>query len=146
MNRTSIDHLVEQLSRGELSRRSFVRRATALGLSAAAAGSLVRMASAQSTPAASPEASPAAYSGPTGVLSPSREEYQAALKEHFQFSEPEQTGEPGGQRCGQHDAQQLADLTAVVAADGRARALADAERAAAAEQGISGTGQIEARA
>jgi peptide/nickel transport system substrate-binding protein len=92
MNRTSIDHLVDQLSRGELSRRSFVRRATALGLSAAAAGSLVRMASAQSTPAASPEASPAAYSGPTGVLSPSREEYQAALKEHFQFSEPEQTG------------------------------------------------------
>jgi len=32
-------------------------------------------------------------------------------------------------------AQQLADLTAVVAADGRARALADAERAAAADQG-----------
>jgi len=32
-------------------------------------------------------------------------------------------------------AQQLADLTAVVAADGRARALAEAERAAAAEQG-----------
>jgi P-type conjugative transfer protein TrbJ len=31
--------------------------------------------------------------------------------------------------------QQLGDLTAVVAADGRARALADAERAAAAEQG-----------
>ena len=31
--------------------------------------------------------------------------------------------------------QQLADLTAVVAANGRARALADAERAAAAEQG-----------
>jgi P-type conjugative transfer protein TrbJ len=32
-------------------------------------------------------------------------------------------------------AQQLADLTAVVSADGRARALADAERAAAADQG-----------
>ncbi len=32
-------------------------------------------------------------------------------------------------------AQQLTDLTAVVAADGRARALTDAERAAAAEQG-----------
>jgi P-type conjugative transfer protein TrbJ len=32
-------------------------------------------------------------------------------------------------------AEQLADLTAVVAADGRARALADAERASAAEQG-----------
>ena len=32
-------------------------------------------------------------------------------------------------------AQQLADLTAVVAADGRARALTEAERAAAAEQG-----------
>lgn len=32
-------------------------------------------------------------------------------------------------------AQQLADLTAVVAADGRARALAEAERTAAAEQG-----------
>ncbi|MFG1235582.1 P-type conjugative transfer protein TrbJ [Xanthobacter autotrophicus DSM 597] len=32
-------------------------------------------------------------------------------------------------------AQQLADLTAVVAADGRARALAEAERAAAADQG-----------
>src|SRR3954452_17405808 len=32
-------------------------------------------------------------------------------------------------------AQQLADLTAVVAANGRAQALTDAERAAAAEQG-----------
>lgn len=32
-------------------------------------------------------------------------------------------------------AQQLADLTAVVAANGRATALSDAERAAAAEQG-----------
>jgi len=98
MNRTTIDQLVEQLSRGELSRRSFVRRATALGLSAAAAGSLVRVAGAQSTPAASPEASPeaspAAYSGPTGVLSPSRDEYNAALKEHFQF---EEAGSQGGQ-------------------------------------------------
>jgi len=98
MNRTTIDQLVDQLSRGELSRRSFVRRATALGLSAAAAGSLVRVASAQSTPAASPDASPAAspaaYSGPTGVLSPSREEYTAALKEHFQF---EEAGSQGGQ-------------------------------------------------
>lgn len=90
MNRTTIDQLVTQLSRGELSRRSFVRRATALGLSAAAAGSMVRMAGAQSTPTASPASE--AYSGPTGVLSPSREEYNAALKEHFQFSEASSEG------------------------------------------------------
>jgi P-type conjugative transfer protein TrbJ len=51
-------------------------------------------------------------------------------------------GEAGNQPAFQHDlarrlalqAQQLADLTAVVAANGRAQALRDAEQAAAAEQ------------
>ncbi|MGI8404962.1 MAG: ABC transporter substrate-binding protein, partial [Thermomicrobiales bacterium] len=92
MNRTSIDQLLTQLNSGELSRRSFIRRATALGISAAAAGSLVRTVGAQSaSPGASPSASPVADGGVT-VLSPTREEANAQILEHFKFSKPEKTG------------------------------------------------------
>jgi len=95
MSRPTIDHLVDMLRRGELSRRSFIRRATALGVSAAAAGSLVTMAQAQTaSPEASPAASPVAYDGPVGVLSPSRDEVNAAIAEAFGF---EEAGSTGGQ-------------------------------------------------
>jgi len=95
MNRSSIDQLLTQLHNGELSRRSFIRRATALGISAAAAGSLVRMAEAQeASPEASPAAgaSPVAYDGPVGTLSPSREDVNASIREAFQFEDAAQTG------------------------------------------------------
>lgn len=53
--------LQDRLRNGELSRRGFVRQATALGVSAAAVGSVARNALAQgATPAASPGASPMA--------------------------------------------------------------------------------------
>lgn len=54
MNRFDIDNLVAQLQSGDLSRRGFMRRATALGVSAAAAGMMASNVLAQgSTP--SPE-------------------------------------------------------------------------------------------
>ncbi|HVL24616.1 MAG TPA: ABC transporter substrate-binding protein [Thermomicrobiales bacterium] len=87
MNRFEIDALVEQLRNGNLSRRGFMRRATALGLSGAAAGILARNAVAQdATPAASPAG--------TGEVTTSvtREEFNAALREAYQFEEPASTG------------------------------------------------------
>ena len=98
MNPTSIDQLLAQLNSGELSRRSFIRRATALGISAAAAGSLVRTVGAQSaspqaSPAASPSASPAVpYTGPSGKMSPDRAAFNASLREKFKFEDAGQTG------------------------------------------------------
>jgi peptide/nickel transport system substrate-binding protein len=90
MMKSRIDELVEQFRQGNLSRRSFVRRATALGLSAAAAGALVQQAGAQdATPGASPSA---AGSAPADV--PSLEEYNAQLEEEFAF---EEVGNTGGQ-------------------------------------------------
>ena len=92
MNRASIDQLVAQLNSGAVSRRSFIRRATALGLSAAAAGTLVRAVGAQdASPAASPSASPVG-GGAVTVLSPTREEANAKIREQFKFSDPEKTG------------------------------------------------------
>lgn len=90
MMKTRIDELVEQFRQGDLSRRSFVRRATALGLSAAAAGSLIQRAGAQD---ATPGASPSAGGGtPADILS--LEEYEALLQEEFPF---EEVGNTGGQ-------------------------------------------------
>jgi peptide/nickel transport system substrate-binding protein len=84
MSHVSIDQLVEQLKNGQISRRGFVRRATALGISASAAGMLAKGVVAQ-------DASPAAQTfEPQSSIT--REEYEAALQEEFQFSEPEQTG------------------------------------------------------
>lgn len=87
MSHTTIDQLIEQLRQGELSRRGFVRRATALGISATAAGILARGAEAQ-------DATPGTDPTDTGkaVRSVTREEVDAAIAEEFQFEEPAQTG------------------------------------------------------
>lgn len=94
MDRTQIDALVEKFQSGELSRRGFIRQATALGLSAGAAGMLVGSAAAQdATPAASPVAiGPVPENVVTGTLSVSREDALAAIQEEFELSEPEQEG------------------------------------------------------
>ena len=47
MDRTQIDELVSKFRSGELSRRGFIRQATALGISAGAAGMLVGSVAAQ---------------------------------------------------------------------------------------------------
>jgi peptide/nickel transport system substrate-binding protein len=82
MNRFEIDNLVEKFRTGEISRRGFMRRATALGVSAAAAGMLIRDAAAQT-----PEASPAG-TGEVVTNEVTREEAQAAIDEAFPFEEP----------------------------------------------------------
>jgi peptide/nickel transport system substrate-binding protein len=97
MTRSSIDLLIDQLRNGDVSRRGFIRRATALGLSAAAAGSLVRAAGAQdatpqASPAASPGASPVPYTGPVGTLSPDRAKVNQDINEHFKFEEAKNKG------------------------------------------------------
>ncbi len=81
MNRFEIDNLVEQFRSGSISRRGFMRRATALGVSAAAAGMLIRDAAAQT-----PEASPAG-TGEVVTNDVTREEAQAAIDEAFPFEE-----------------------------------------------------------
>lgn len=84
MSHNTIDQLVDQLKSGQISRRGFVRRATALGISASAAGMLAKGVVAQ-------EASPAAatFEATTSIT---REEFEAALQEEFQLSEPENMG------------------------------------------------------
>jgi peptide/nickel transport system substrate-binding protein len=88
MMKTRIDELVEQFRQGNLSRRSFVRRATAMGLSAAAASTLVQQAGAQD---ATPDASPAA-GGTTRGNTLTAEEYEALLQEQFEWEEPQNQG------------------------------------------------------
>ena len=85
MSQPTIDKLIEQLRKGELSRRGFVRRATALGVSATAAGMLSRGVVAQ-------ESTPAATGGGAATRSITREEFNAALEEEFQFEEPASQG------------------------------------------------------
>ncbi len=87
MSHFTIDQLVDQLKNGQLNRRGFVKQATALGVSAAAAGMMARNAGAQ-------DASPAA--GGTGAVkltSITRDEFNAALAEEFDFS----GATPGGE-------------------------------------------------
>jgi len=86
MSNTRIDELVDQFRQGNLSRRSFVRRATALGLSATAATSLIYQAGAQD---ASPEAT---AGGETQGSYLTLEEYNAQLAEAYDFEEPQNTG------------------------------------------------------
>ncbi|HYH12934.1 MAG TPA: twin-arginine translocation signal domain-containing protein, partial [Thermomicrobiales bacterium] len=75
MDRTQIDTLVAKFRNGELSRRGFIRQATALGISAGAAGMLAGSVAAQdATPEASPAASPVSVGS---IAPPSREEYFA---------------------------------------------------------------------
>jgi peptide/nickel transport system substrate-binding protein len=96
MDRTQIDALVAKFQSGELSRRGFIRQATALGISAGAAGMLVGATAAQdATPSASPAAEdigPVPESIVTGTISISREDFMANLREEFEFMEPEQEG------------------------------------------------------
>jgi peptide/nickel transport system substrate-binding protein len=86
MNKFEIDNLVEQFRSGSISRRGFMRRATALGVSAAAAGMLAREVAAQ-TPVASP-----ASGGGAGGSSETREQVQARIDETFAFEEPANQG------------------------------------------------------
>jgi peptide/nickel transport system substrate-binding protein len=107
MNRSDVDNLLEQFRAGNLSRRGFMRRAAALGVSAGAASVLASSVAAQdatpspmvATPdletAASPIASPAASPvGGTGeiISSISREEAEAEVLEAFPFKEPQNEG------------------------------------------------------
>ena len=101
MHHVTIKKLTTQLRNGEISRRDFFKATAALGVSTAAAGSLVNFTAAQSaspeaspaaSPASSPVASPVAYAGPVGTLSVSRDDYNTALKEHFAFEAPAKTG------------------------------------------------------
>lgn len=86
MNKLEISALVDQLREGTISRRGFMRRATALGVSAGAAGMLARSAAAQ-TPVASP-------TGDVITNEVTREEANAALDEAFAF---EEVGSEGGE-------------------------------------------------
>jgi peptide/nickel transport system substrate-binding protein len=88
MNKLEINALVDQLREGTISRRGFMRRATALGVSAGAAGMLARSAAAQ-TPMASPAAG---GSGEVITNTVTREEAMASLNESFPFEEPGNTG------------------------------------------------------
>lgn len=93
MNHIEIQSLVEQFRSGELSRRAFVKQASAVGLSAAAAGMLVRNVNAQeASPDASPAASPSASPAAAGTTSITRAEYYARLRDQFDLTEPGQTG------------------------------------------------------
>jgi len=82
----NIDTMVKNLQRGEISRRAFMRRAIAAGMTASAAGMLARSATAQE---ASPAASPA---GGTAFSSITRAEYYAQLETAFPLEAPETTG------------------------------------------------------
>ncbi len=84
MNKLEINGLVDQLREGTISRRGFMRRATALGVSAGAAGMLARSASAQ-TPVASPV-------GEVITNAVTREEAMAEINSAFPFEEPENMG------------------------------------------------------
>ena len=86
MSHTTIDQLVDQLKRGQLNRRGFVRQATALGLSVGAAGAMARNVVAQ-------DASPAAWHRwrSRSRRSPVKRS-RPRSQEEFDFSEPESTG------------------------------------------------------
>ncbi|MBA2246506.1 MAG: hypothetical protein H0W23_00135 [Chloroflexia bacterium] len=102
MKDRTINELVDQLRDGAISRRAFTTRTAAAGVSASAAAILSRHAVAQDaspeatpgatpvgSPVASPQASPVAGGGTRSIT---REEFNAALREEFQFEEPASTG------------------------------------------------------
>lgn len=94
MTRSTLDSLVDQIRRGEISRRDFMRRAIATGVSAAAAGAIVNGIAAQgATPEASPDAASPSASPvvQAGTLSMSREAYNQALREFYAPEEPQNT-------------------------------------------------------
>lgn len=89
---SSLDTLVTNLRSGAISRRHFMQGATALGVSASAAGMLARSAGAQdATPDATPEAEPVLEGGEP-IVSMTYDEYIAQLEEHFGFEEAASEG------------------------------------------------------
>lgn len=82
-----LEELYQQLRDGQIDRRQFMRRAMALGVSAATAATLLR-----SVSAAAQDASPAASAGV--VRSTTREEFYAKLRTNFEISD---AGSEGGQ-------------------------------------------------
>ena len=93
MPQIELQTLLEQFRAGDITRRHFMRRAGALGMSAAAADMLATNASAQE---ATPGASPVASASPAGIgetiTSVTRAEYYEQLKSHFALTEPERRG------------------------------------------------------
>ena len=85
MTTDRLSELIDQLRRGDLSRRQFLQHTAAAGISASAATLMLGSVSAQSTP----ETSPAAGHASTSIT---REEYLAQLDEAFAWEEPANTG------------------------------------------------------
>jgi len=78
----------------DLTRRQLIQRGSAIAGAAAIAGA-TRNAAAQTpdaSPAASPVASPITYTGPVGVVSPSRDEVNAAIQSAFTFEDAQSEG------------------------------------------------------
>jgi len=94
MDRTRIEELMAKFQQGELSRRGFIRQATALGISAGAAGMLAGSVVAQDV--ATPEASPVAGASPVGevvsIAPISREDFYKLLWEQFPLEQPQTQG------------------------------------------------------
>ncbi|MGI8486152.1 MAG: ABC transporter substrate-binding protein [Thermomicrobiales bacterium] len=92
----TLNDMLANLQVGDLTRRSFLQRAAAIGISTATANALVQSVGAQTaspesgTPEATPGASPVAGGAVTKSIT--REEYLAALETTFAFEKPEHTG------------------------------------------------------
>jgi peptide/nickel transport system substrate-binding protein len=82
MDSSRIEALVAQLRAGQLSRRQFMGRAAAMGLSVGAASALVRSAGAQGTTSAKSGA----------AKSPTRDEVFAQIKEKYKFEDIKKQG------------------------------------------------------
>jgi len=88
--RSDLDDLIGDFSRRRIDRRELMRRATALGLSAAALSALARatgVAAQDATPRASPGASPVAVAPPL-----TRDQYYQQIRTAFKFEEPQNKG------------------------------------------------------
>lgn len=87
----TLNDMLANLRGGDLTRRSFLQRAAAIGISAATATALVESVGAQTaspesgTPEATPGASPVAGGGGAVTRSITRDEYLAALEAKFAF-------------------------------------------------------------
>lgn len=89
MVQKSLERLLSDLREDRVSRRAFMRAATAMGVSAGAAGMMARsVAGQEATPDASSSASPVAGA----ITSITRDEYIAMLEAEYQFEEPQTSG------------------------------------------------------
>ena len=113
MQSRTLQQLLDQVRSGERTRRSLIGQATAFGVSAAAAGTMVQHAVAQdaSPEAASPVASPAGTG--EAIRSITRAEYFQQLKEHFAI---EEALNPGGQLVHTYTTD-ISTLNPIVASD-----------------------------